>query len=245
MKKKAMALVLALGLVTVGIVGGTMAWLTAEATEVKNVFTDSDINITLTETGLQNNKNSYKMIPGHPIAKDPKVKVVDGSEDCWLFVKITESTTPDLDAYICYAIAEGWQIVEPKDSEGKPIQDITSADEIVIGRKVLKGNGAEGFAILGKGEYTDNMGTDDVKDDWTVTWGENEVCVKPSVTKTMMDAIDGIHAQGNAASSEKGPTLTFKAYAVQLYTGAKNKDDTKVEFTADQAWAQANNIANP
>ena len=86
MKKKAMALVLALGLVVVGIVGGTMAWLTAEATEVKNVFTDSDINITLTETGLnQNNENSYKMIPGHTITKDPKVTVVEGSEDCWLF----------------------------------------------------------------------------------------------------------------------------------------------------------------
>lgn len=206
MKKKAMALVLALGLVTVGIVGGTMAWLTAEATEVKNVFTDSDINITLTE---ETGKDAYefKMIPGHIIAKDPKVKVVDGSEDCWLFVKITESTTPDLDAYICYEIADGWQIVEPQDSEGNPVKDITSADEIVIGREVLKDADSKEFAILGGGKYSVS--------ETEYTWGSDEVLTKPEVTKDMMDAIDG--------KNENKPTLIFEAAAVQLYKNQSTK----------------------
>ena len=143
MKKKAMALVLALGLVVVGIVGGTMAWLTAEAKEVKNTFTDSDINIVLDESKHNddgtldaqtrvNSNSNYKMIPGHTIAKDPKVTVESGSEDCWLFVKITESTNPDLDAYICYAIADqyneatnpnGWQIVQSENDEGEIVID--------------------------------------------------------------------------------------------------------------------------
>ena len=214
MKKKAMALVLALGLVTVGIVGGTMAWLTDATEKVKNTFTDSDINITLTETGMDNNQNSYKMIPGHTITKDPKVKVEVGSEDCWLFVKITESTTPDLDAYICYAIAEGWQIVEPKDSEGNPVSDITSADEIVIGRKVLKNADTKEFGILGSGNYT--------ADGTSYTWDTNRILTKPEVTKTMMDAID--------EEDETKPTLTFKAAAVQLY------ETQDKEFGVDAAY---------
>lgn len=219
MKKKAMALVLVLGLATVGIVGGTMAWLTAEATEVKNVFTDSDINITLTETGLQNNKNSYKMIPGHTITKDPKVTVAAESEDCWLFVKITESTTPDLDAYIAYAIADqhdattnpnGWQIVQAENDKG----------EIVIGRKVLKGAGAEGFNILGAGECG-------VSDTERYAWSANEVLTKPEVTKSMMDAIDD--------ETEAKPTLTFQAAAVQLYETQDKEFDVATAY-AKVAW---------
>ena len=102
MKKKAMALVLALGLVTVGIVSGTMAWLTAKDDPVVNVFTPSNINIALAETTGE----KYKMVPGDTFAKDPKVKVETGSEACWLFVAITESS--NLDEFITYDVADGW-----------------------------------------------------------------------------------------------------------------------------------------
>ena len=113
MKKKAMALVLALGLVTVGIVGGTMAWLTAEATEVKNVFTPSNIDITLSEETKTHDETTdyrFKMVPGDTFAKDPKVKVDEGSEACWLFVAITESS--NLDTFITYGVADGWTQLE-------------------------------------------------------------------------------------------------------------------------------------
>lgn len=101
MKKKALALVLALTLLVAGIVGGTLAWLTDQTAEVKNTFTVGDINIGLTET-----TTDYKMVPGNTIAKDPTVTVKANSEACWLFVKVTEST--DLKNFITYAIAEGW-----------------------------------------------------------------------------------------------------------------------------------------
>lgn len=101
MKKKTLALVLALTLLVAGVVGGTLAWLTDRTAEVKNTFTVGDINIDLTETTAD-----YKMVPGNTIAKDPTVTVKANSEACWLFVKVTEST--DLKDFITYAIAEGW-----------------------------------------------------------------------------------------------------------------------------------------
>lgn len=101
MKKKILALVLALTLLVAGVVGGTLAWLTDRTAEVKNTFTVGDINISLTET-----TTDYKMVPGNTIAKDPTVTVKANSEACWLFVQVTEST--DLKDFITYAIAEGW-----------------------------------------------------------------------------------------------------------------------------------------
>lgn len=101
MKKKTLALVLALTLLVAGVVGGTLAWLTDQTAEVKNTFTVGDINIGLTET-----TTDYKMVPGNTIAKDPTVTVKANSEACWLFVQVTESE--NLDTFITYAIAEGW-----------------------------------------------------------------------------------------------------------------------------------------
>ena len=101
MKKKTLALVLALTLLVAGVVGGTLAWLTDRTAEVKNTFTVGDINIGLTET-----TTDYKMVPGNTIAKDPIVTVKANSEACWLFVQVTESE--NLDTFITYAIAEGW-----------------------------------------------------------------------------------------------------------------------------------------
>ena len=104
MKKKTLALVLALTLLVAGVVGGTLAWLTDQTAEVKNTFTVGDINIGLTETTAD-----YKMVPGNTIAKDPTVTVKANSEACWLFVKVTESE--NLDTFITYAIADDWTVL--------------------------------------------------------------------------------------------------------------------------------------
>lgn len=101
MKKKTLALVLALTLLVAGVVGGTLAWLTDRTAEVKNTFTVGDINIALTET-----TRDYKMVPGNKLDKNPTVTVKANSEACWLFVKVTESE--NLKDFITYAIAEGW-----------------------------------------------------------------------------------------------------------------------------------------
>ena len=120
MKKKTLALFLALALVLGGVIGGTMAWLTDETPGIVNTFTDSDIEITLTETGAENNANSYKMVPGYTISKDPKVTVETGSEKCYLFVKLEKSE--NFDSFLTYEIAAGW--TQLTDAEGKNVDGV-------------------------------------------------------------------------------------------------------------------------
>ena len=102
MKKKSLALLLAIALVVVGAVAGTVAWLTDQTPSVTNTFTTSDINIELKET-----KNNFQMIPGWNIEKDPKVTVKTGSEACYLFVKLEESK--NFADFMTYEMADGWE----------------------------------------------------------------------------------------------------------------------------------------
>lgn len=105
MKKKGLALVLALALMVVSAVAGTLAWLTAQSAPVVNTFTTSDITVKLAETTGE----TYKMIPGYKLEKNPKAWVVSGSEDCFLFVKLDKSG--DFDTYLTYEMAKGWEQV--------------------------------------------------------------------------------------------------------------------------------------
>lgn len=102
MKKKTMALLAAVLLVVGCVIGGTLAWLTAQTGAVVNTFMTSDINIKLEET----TGNTYTMIPGWTIKKDPKATVLTGSEDCYLFVKLDK--TANFDTYMTYQVADGW-----------------------------------------------------------------------------------------------------------------------------------------
>lgn len=100
--KKTLTVVIALVLVVVMSVAGTVAYLTASTGPVVNTFTVGNIDITLAESENLN----LKMVPGNDIAKDPKVTVVGGSEACWLFVKVEKSDV--LEDYVTYAIDAGW-----------------------------------------------------------------------------------------------------------------------------------------
>ena len=102
MKKKSLALVLALAMIVVCVVGGTLAWLIDKTDPVTNTFTYGDIDITLAET----TGTSYKMIPGYTIDKNPKVTVLADSEKCYLFVKVEKST--NFDTFMTYDMADGW-----------------------------------------------------------------------------------------------------------------------------------------
>ena len=111
MKKKSLALVLALAMIVVCVVGGTLAWLTDKTAPVKNTFTYGDINIKLEETDATvaadgSATKEFKMIPGYTIAKDPKVTVEAGSEKCYLFVKVEKSS--NFDTFMTYTMADGW-----------------------------------------------------------------------------------------------------------------------------------------
>lgn len=108
MKKKGLALVLALTLLVVCVVAGTLAWLTAKSDVVTNTFTTSDIEVKLEETKgtTVTGGKEFKMIPGYTISKNPKATVLAGSEECYLFVKLDKSAS--FDTYLEYVIADGW-----------------------------------------------------------------------------------------------------------------------------------------
>lgn len=211
--KKSLVLLLALVLVVGGVVGGTLAWLTAVSTPVKNTFTSSDIDVELEET-----TEDFQMIPGWTIAKDPKTTVSSDSEDCWLFVKVEENcTVPNgsegtyaFSDFLEYEIADGWtQLTED--------QDGNSISEKVYYRKVDNTTSSKGtpYSVL--------------KDD--------QVAVKGTVTKEMMKQV----------TTNAAPTLTFTAYAFQLYktnkpaSGATKAEIASAQFTAAEAWANINN----
>lgn len=109
--KKLMAVLVAVLLVVGIVIGGTMAWLTSSPDPVLNTFTVGDINITLTEDGATDSDNDgslqqdFKMIPGVDIEKKPVVTVENGSEACWLFVKVEKSS--NFDNYLTCSVPTG------------------------------------------------------------------------------------------------------------------------------------------
>ncbi|MBQ9167197.1 MAG: hypothetical protein IJX67_02160 [Oscillospiraceae bacterium] len=208
--KKALAMLLSLVLVIGCVVGGTLAWLTAESGEVKNVFTTSDIIVelkehtydpatdALTSTETTTGVDNYKMIPGWTIPKDPWAKVSESSEDCYLFIEVEASA--NFSTYMDYAIDTQWTALDATNYPGVYYIEIDQDSEKDVA-----------YNILGAGSATyDNV---------AYTWTDDQVRVKPTVTKQMM-----VEAGNNK------PTLSFTAYAVQLYK------DNNTEFTPAEAW---------
>lgn len=132
--KKALAMLLSLVLVIGCVAGGTLAWLTATSNEVNNVFTTSDIGVTLEESDDLN----LKMVPGWTITKDPKATVTAGSEDCYLFVKVEKSA--NFDDFMTYEIADGWTKLPDTDGVYYMVfdsQDNANENEMGVAYSVL------------------------------------------------------------------------------------------------------------
>ena len=181
MKKKGLALVLALTLLVVGVVAGTLAWLTAKSDVVTNTFTTSDIKVELKET----TGTEYKMIPGYTISKNPKATVLAGSEECYLFVKLDKSQ--NFDTYLTYEMADGWTKLEDAsvtDTVYYRVVDGTT-NQIGTAYSVLKGD-----QVTVKGSVTkEQMNALDAED-----------AVKPTLTITAY-----------ASQLQKSATTTFTA----------------------------------
>lgn len=129
--KKALFIMLSAALIVCATVAGTLAWLTDTTAPVVNTFTVGDINITLTES----ENLDLKMVPGQPIEKDPKVTVKDGSEACWLFVKVDKSV--NFDSFMTFEMADGWIALSGYAGVYYRNVDATNAD---TGFDVLKDN---------------------------------------------------------------------------------------------------------
>lgn len=97
-KKVLLVMLSAVSLVTASVLG-TVAYLTADAAVV-NTFTVGAVTITMDEkdvdnssTGERDTANTYKLVPGNTYEKDPTIHVAQGSEDCYLFVKVENDIT--------------------------------------------------------------------------------------------------------------------------------------------------------
>ena len=151
--KKLAVMLASLALVLCTIIGGTLAWLVTETDPVVNTFTYGDINITLHETDTNKdgdsypNTNTYPMVPGHTITKDPKVTFKANSEDAWLFVKLQK--TANFDDFMTYEMANGWTKLDNVD--GVYYREVSKAAQD-IEFTVIKDN-----TVTVKGEVTKGM----------------------------------------------------------------------------------------
>ena len=166
-------------------IGGTLAWLKDTTGTVTNTFTMGDVDIKITETGVDanGNKDSYKIVPGKTESKDPTVTVLANSEKSWVFVEIVESNnhikngeTYTTDTYVKWSVDATWKLLSKTSDTGADtvtyvyylVQDATTSD---VPHNVLSGN---------------------------------SVSYSSDLTKAQLDAL----------GSNK-PTLSFKAYAIQ------------------------------
>lgn len=104
MKKKIVSVCLVVCLLATAIIGTTLAYFTDKTEAVTNTFTMGNVDIELDEPQWD---EAYpdgiaSVQPSQEITKDPTVTVVEGSEDCYVFVKLEKGT--NVDKYLTYSI---------------------------------------------------------------------------------------------------------------------------------------------
>lgn len=145
---KIAALIAAIVLVIGCTAGGTVAWLVSKPKPIVNVFTVGNINATLTETTKE-----FKIVPGVVIAKDPVATVKANSEECYLFVELTEANWPafteagSTTRKVSYKIADGWTKLEkvdgvyyrevPKNDKDQPF-DVLQDNKVTVSSTLTK-----------------------------------------------------------------------------------------------------------
>ena len=175
--------------------GGTLAWLIDGTADVVNTFTYGDINITLTESDTNDgddnpNTNEYQMIPGRTLTKDPVLTVIKGSEKAWLFVELEEIGGTDEWGFDDYLTYE----------VNKDIWTQLEGTENVY------------YAV-----YDPELLTE-AKDVAFTVLKDNQVTVKGTVTKEMVNALD------KDAANAAYPKLILTGYAVQYENMATAAD---------------------
>lgn len=140
MKKKTLTIAIALVLVVALAVGATWAYLKAQTGEVKNTFVaggavdqsalelyehkanqNKDGTYTL-DTTKPTTANSYTVMPGVNLPKDPTVEVTAANGPYYLFVKVTEGAHFNKDIF-GYSIDDAaWK--QLKDADGKDVAGV-------------------------------------------------------------------------------------------------------------------------
>ena len=205
---KVLSLVLAFVLVIGASVAGTLAWLTAQTPTVTNTFTSAELfsdngSFTLWEHEAKDDdddgvytlnssnevtSNSYRILPGVNIPKNPTVDVVGLEEHAYLYIKVT-STLPE---GLTYSIdSSNWTALSGYD-----------------GVYVYSGSNAETNII---------KATDAAKKSFTATiLTENQIVVANNYSGTSDDITLSfnaymVQATGNGADAAEAWTNTFGA----------------------------------
>lgn len=155
---KIAALIAAIVLVIGCTAGGTVAWLVSKPAPIVNVFTVGNINAELTETA-KTETTEFKIVPGVNITKNPVATVKAKSEDCYLFVQLTEENWPAFTEAgsstrkVKYEIAKGWTKLESVD--GVYYREVTKNDKADQNFPVLQDDKVTVSSTLTKEEAND------------------------------------------------------------------------------------------
>jgi hypothetical protein len=209
-----MLVMLLVSLMVIGsVVGGTLAWLVDKSDVAVNTFTYGDVNIDLDETDTDRADDDNPDTNEYEMIPGETItkdpKVTVKAESKALWLFVKLDKSENFDDFMEYEIADGW--TQLKDAEGNDIVGVYYRDVAEVG------DNDQVFGVL----------------------LNDEVKVKESVTKEMLNALD---PEGQEATY---PTLSVTAYAVQMSgfepvvsEGATAPTAEQINTAALSAWEQ-------
>lgn len=238
MKKRTVALVLAIVLVFAVAVGGTVAYLTSTA-NVKNTFTVGSVNIKLDEAKVTPDgkavtpaervtANDYKLMPGHAYTKDPTVTVLKGSEESYVRMKVTFNNAAAIIA-MC---------TDPENAD--EVTGVENAFPLIRMVNFVEANAAKWDGIIPDNmfETEEMLGNSKyfVKDGDTLTfyYYYNEKVAAPNADNALAVLFDSIKVPEWVTADQLNALKDFQINVVAEAIQADGFD------TADEAWAAFN-----
>lgn len=238
MKKRTVALVLAIVLVFAVAVGGTVAYLTSTA-NVKNTFTVGSVNIKLDEAKVTPDgkavtpaervtANDYKLMPGHEYTKDPTVTVLKGSEESYVRMKVTFNNAAAIIA-MC---------TDPENAD--EVTGVENAFPLIRMVNFVEANAAKWDGIIPDNmfETEEMLGNSKyfVKDGDTLTfyYYYNEKVAAPNADNALAVLFDSIKVPEWVTADQLNALKDFQINVVAEAIQADGFD------TADEAWAAFN-----
>lgn len=210
---RALAIALVVVLLCGSVIGGTVAWLIDQTNPVVNTFTYGDVNIDLDESDTGLDDDDSEDTNDYEMVPGEVItkdpKVTVFTDSKACWLYVKLVESDNFDDFMEYEVEDGW--TQLKDASGNDVEGVyyRQLDEVV---------------------------------DEDVVCGvikNNEVHVKGSVTKEMLNALD---PEGEEANY---PTLTVTAYAVQysgfepeVTEGATAPDAEQINAAALKAWEQ-------
>lgn len=163
-RTKALLLAMCAVLLVVTTVMATLAFLTSQTEVVKNTFTVGNVVILLDEKDTDGSNtllgevssegrdhgNLYHLLPNKSYEKDPTVFVKANSEDCYLFIKVTNNIAAieDKDATIAAQIAANGWIAHP------------TVEGVYYRAKVTKSSSVQPFVVFNSFKIAQDVSND-------------------------------------------------------------------------------------